>query len=63
MKIVLSPQRLYDTLTLFRSGSVRTVNDEDLDFSPLAEGDMLPRAAINCEWFAGDLERVGGELC
>lgn len=62
MKIVLSPQRRDDTLNLVRSGSVLTVNGEDFDFSPLAEGDTLPRAAINCEWFAGDVERVAGEL-
>jgi len=62
MIIKLSPQRRDDALEVVRSGSVLLVNDEPFDFSQMAEGDTLPSTAISSSWFAGTVEKVGGEL-
>lgn len=62
MKIILSPQRRNDTLEVIKNGDVLTVNGEEFDFSPVGEGDTLPRQAISSLWFAGDVDRIEGEL-
>lgn len=62
MKIILSPQRRDDTLEVIKTGDVLTVNGEDFDFSSVGDGDTLPRHAINSIWFAGDVDRINGEL-
>ena len=62
MKIFLSPQRRDDTLSVVRRGDLLVVNDEPFDLSAVEEGDILPRSAIESEWFAGDVTRVDGEL-
>ena len=62
MKILLSPQRRDDTLEVTKYGDVLTVNGEPFDFSPVGEGDTLPREAIESMWFAGPVHRIGGEL-
>ena len=62
MKIFLSPQRRDDTLSVVRRGDLLVVNDEPFDLSAVEEGDILPRSAIESEWFAGDVTRVNGEL-
>ena len=35
---------------------------EVFDFSPLQDGDTLPRQAINSPWFADDVKRIDGVL-
>lgn len=62
MKIILSPQRRDDTLEVVKNGDVLTVNGEEFDFSLIADGDTLPREAIDSIWFAGPVDRIGGEL-
>ena len=62
MKLIFSPQRRDDTLTLSKSGDALTVNGTVYDFSPLPDGATLPREAIDCEWICGNVERVNGEL-
>jgi hypothetical protein len=62
MNIVLSPQRREDALTLHKSGALITVNGETFDFSRLSDGDTLPRAAIDSEWFVGDVFHENGHL-
>lgn len=62
MKIFLSPQRRDDTLSVVRRGDLLIVNDEPFDFPAVEEGDILPRSAIESDWFAGDVTRVNGEL-
>ena len=62
MKIVPVPIRTDDTLELFKSGDILTVNGEDFDFSQIGEGDSLPSSAITSTWFIGDQTRVDGEL-
>ena len=62
MKIFLSPQRRDDTLSVVRRGDLLIVNDEPFDFPAVEEGDILPRSAIESDWFVGDVTRVNGEL-
>ena len=62
MKLILSPQRRDDILTLSKSGDALTVNGTVYDFSPLPNGGTLPREAVDCEWICGDVDRVNGEL-
>lgn len=64
MKIVLSPFRpLHDSaFEISKLGDVLTINGIVLDFSPLADGAMLDADAVDCEFIAGPVRRVGGEL-
>ena len=62
MKINLSPQRRDDQYTLTKSGDTLTLNGEVFDFSQVAEGDILPREAIDSVYFAGDVTRTAGQL-
>ncbi|WP_212525615.1 hypothetical protein [Actibacterium sp. MT2.3-13A] len=62
MHISFSPQRRDDTLNLSKSGDILTVNGADFDFSDLAEGAVLPREAVACDWLASDVARVGGAI-
>lgn len=62
MKIILSPQRRDDTLEVIKAGDTLEVNGEAFDFTPMGDGDTLPSQAIDSVWFAGDVERVNGEL-
>lgn len=62
MKIILNPQRRDDLLHVFKCGDVLVVNGDQFDFSPIGDGDTLPAAAIQSEWFCGDVERIDGEL-
>jgi hypothetical protein len=62
MKIHLFPQRRDDALFVVRSGSSLIVNGETFDFSPMADGDTLPAAALSSSWFFGQVDNIGGEL-
>ena len=62
MIITFSPQRRDDTLVAIRNGDALTINGDVLDFSALADGDMLPNAEIDNEWVSGDVERIDGHL-
>lgn len=62
MIIKLCPQRRDDTLAVIRAGETLMLNGEAFDLSAIGEGDTLPRSAVSCEWFAGDVERTDGEL-
>lgn len=62
MHITLSPIRMGETLTGYRSGDVLTLNDDVLDFGPLPDGATLPAEAIASEWVVGNVSRINGEL-
>jgi hypothetical protein len=57
MKLTFSPVRMDATLTASVAGDVLTLNGGALDFGPLPLGATLPRAAIPCDWIAGDVTR------
>lgn len=63
MKLIFTPQRRGDRLTLERSGDVLIINGEAFDFAPLPEGAILPATAVASGWIAGDVTREGGVLC
>lgn len=62
MHITLSPIRSDAPLTLYRKGDTLIVNGTELDLSPLPEGAILPRGAVDCPWLAGDITRQNGRL-
>lgn len=62
MKINLSPQVRSDALEVLKAGDKLIINGEVFDFTPLAEGGVLPAAAVDCEFITGDVRRQGGEL-
>ena len=62
MNIFFSPLRTDDTVDFVKSGDVIYINGEPFDLSKIEEGDVLPKAAINSSWFAGDASRENGHL-
>ena len=62
MQIKLSPARSDETLSVYRSGDIVTVNGVPFDFSRLPDGATLPADAILSDWFAGPVERINGNL-
>lgn len=63
MKIILSPMRRDERLTLSKAGEALTLNGEAFDFTDLPNGATLPRSAISSDWIAGDVTRdEAGEL-
>jgi AcrR family transcriptional regulator len=62
MRLTLSPVRSDAVLYLHRAGDVLTINGEAFDLGDVDEGDVLPRAAIDCPWIIDDVTRTGGAL-
>lgn len=62
MLITFTPMRRDDRLSLHCAGDVLTLNGESYDFSPLPEGAVLPRDAVDCIWLASDVTRTDGKL-
>ena len=62
MKISFTPVRRDDLLSLIVDGDTLTINDEAFDFTPLSEGQTLPRADVPCDWLTSDVERINGEI-
>jgi len=62
MHIKFSPVRLDSQLQAFVEGDCLVLNDQRYDFSPLKDGDILPKEAIDCPWVAGDVYREGGDI-
>lgn len=62
MRIKLTAQRRDDVLTLIKTGDVLTINGAAFDFSSLPDGASIPAGEVPCEWLAGPVERVDGEL-
>jgi len=60
MKIILTPQRSDESLTLQVEGDVLTVNGRQHDFTPLQEGFELPFHAVDDSFITGTVRRVGG---
>jgi hypothetical protein len=57
MQLNFTPVRSDSTLEASVAGDVLTINGEVLDFGPLPKGATLPRAAIDCDWIAGNVTR------
>lgn len=53
--ISFSPQRRDDTLEITKKGESLIINGTVYDFSPLEEGDVLPKQAVDCELINSDV--------
>lgn len=62
MIIRFSPQRRDDTLEIRKRSDVLTINGERFDFRVIPDGATLPASAITCDWIAGDVSRINGQL-
>lgn len=62
MRISFAPQRRDDGLAVSKQGDVLTINGEPFDFTTLPDGGTIPAGEIPCDWIAGPVERVAGEL-
>ena len=62
MIIKLSPLRSDSRISVSVNVNTISINGDVFDFSPLQEGDTLPRQAIDSPWFAGDVKRIDGVL-
>lgn len=62
MQIVFTPQRSDEALTIEKSGDVLIINGQPFDFSPLADGEVLPAEAVGSPWVLGDVTQLNGEL-
>ncbi|WP_244880963.1 tail fiber assembly protein [Pseudomonas taiwanensis] len=62
MIIKLSPVRSDAQLSVFKAGDTLEVNGVALDFSRLSDGATLPAEAVGCEFVAGPVERINGDL-
>ncbi|ASP83942.1 hypothetical protein CDO26_04455 [Sinorhizobium meliloti] len=62
MKVSLSPQRRDDALEVVKAGDTLTFNGAPFDFSALPDGAAIPAGEIPCDWIAGPVERIAGEL-
>jgi hypothetical protein len=62
MEIAFSPIRRDGTLVMDRRGDVLTVNGVAYDFGKVAEGSLLPVAAVAGDWLASDVTRAKGVL-
>ena len=62
MIIQLSPVRMDEQLSVERHGDLLTINGEACDLGSVLDGATLPASAIASKWFAGDVERIDGEL-
>ncbi|MNC14187.1 hypothetical protein D3C75_619530 [compost metagenome] len=62
MKLILSPQRRDDTLSVIVSGDILILNGEVLNFGPLPEGGTLPSSATGSPWLLDDVHRINGQI-
>ena len=62
MKIYLSPVSMSSRLVASVVGDVLTVNDIQLDFSPLQDGETLPSGAVDTMWITGPVRRIDGVI-
>jgi hypothetical protein len=62
MKIILSPQRRDDVLSVTKAGDILSINGEIFDFSPLPDGATIPSGLIPCDWIVGAVHRIEGQI-
>lgn len=62
MQLILSPQRRDDTLEASVTGEVLTLNGTAFDLSAVIETEGGALIVPDCDWIAGPVTRVGGEI-
>ena len=63
MNITFSPQLRAAPVVMSVTGDAIDIDGVSYDFGPLAEGDILPREAVDCPWLASDVTREQGQVC
>lgn len=62
MKLTFSPQLRAAPVAVSVTGDAIEIDGVIYDFAPLAEGDVLPREAVDCPWLASDVTRDEGHI-
>lgn len=62
MILILSPVLSDEQTVISVQGDALTINGQTFDFRPLAEGAVLPRAAIGSQLIADDVTRTAGKI-
>lgn len=63
MKIKYTPVRMDEQLTASVVDADKIIlNGEELDFSPLLEGETIEAVYVDNPWVSGTAKRVGGEV-
>lgn len=62
MKITFQPQRQDGTYEASVLGDILTVDGVSYDFSPLEEGAILPKDAVDLLWLASDVTKEKGQI-
>ena len=62
MNITLTPQRRDGALVVSKVGDILTINDIAYDFTVIPDGATLPASATDCQFLAGNIERIAGVL-
>ncbi len=62
MRVSFSPMRRDDRLTVSKAGDMLIINGEQFDFAGLPDGATIPAGTVPCQWIAGPVERIAGEL-
>jgi hypothetical protein len=60
MRLTFIPQWGRPEPVMSVAGDVLTINGAAFDFGALPDGATLPRAAVDCDWLASDVERIDG---
>jgi hypothetical protein len=62
MHISFSPQRVDGAMTVIKDGDKLRINGELFSFISLPDGATLPAGEVPCEWIAGPVDRIDGEI-
>lgn len=63
MRISFAPQRRDDTLTIEQTTTDRLrINGELFNFATMEDGDVIPSGTIPCDWIAGPVKKIDGEV-
>jgi hypothetical protein len=62
MRILFSPQRRDESLTVVKDGDKLRIKGELFSFISLPDGATIPAGDVPCEWIVGPVDRIDGEI-
>jgi hypothetical protein len=62
MKVAFTPQRRQGSLKVVKDGDKLRINGALFSFISLPDGATIPYGNVPCEWIAGSVERIDGEI-
>ncbi|MBD8651471.1 hypothetical protein IFT66_10315 [Rhizobium sp. CFBP 13726] len=62
MKIAFTPQRREGSLKVVKDGDKLRINGALFSFISLPDGATIPYGNVPCEWIAGPVERIDGQI-